>query len=102
MESQEGQAQEVTEVLPAGFAPCVSSNLAATGFFEDTAIPDLDKGNVEIIFKNKSRWRYKGVPRQLYQEMLEAESIGKFYNANIKGNPLFQAEQVITETEAPK
>ncbi len=90
------------ESLPAGFQAVKSSNIKAVGFFEDVTHPDLDKGNVEVIFKNGSRWKYKGVSRKMYAEMLEAGSIGMFYNQNIKGNPQILSEKVITETEAPK
>jgi hypothetical protein len=55
--------------------PVVSSNLASVGH-EDTTL--------EVEFKNGQLYHYFGVSQELYQELLNAESVGKFLNTNIK------------------
>ena len=38
----------------------------------------------------ESLYRYTGVPKALYEEMMKAESIGKFINKNIKNSYAYQ------------
>jgi hypothetical protein len=52
-----------------------SSNLKAVAYFE---------GDVYVEFLTGSKYQYKDVPHHLFEELLAAESIGKFYIANIK------------------
>jgi len=40
---------------------------------------------LEIQFHSGGRYRYQRVPRTLFEQMVEADSIGKFYHQNIKG-----------------
>lgn len=88
-----------TEALPDGFRSVVSSAIMAVKF-EDC--PDKggdpckpEEGHLEVIFPpNKgqaaqglrlgSRWRYIGVPRATFEEMMKAPSIGKYFGANIR------------------
>lgn len=63
--------------------PVVSKNLKAVGH-EDTVL--------QVEFHNKVQWRYKGVPNELYGEMLQAKSIGKFFHEHIRSQ--FEAEKV--------
>ena len=88
--------------LPKGFRPVTSSNLKAVAWLgpanEDLyAHEQAQLGNVEIIFHNGARWRYQGVDRETAHGLLTAESVGKFYNASIKGNEAFHAERVPDE-----
>lgn len=41
--------------------------------------------DVLVTFTRGSEYLYKNVPEELYEEMIKAESVGKFLNANIKG-----------------
>ena len=38
-----------------------------------------------IEFKNGKIWAYSGVPSEVYDDMVHANSVGKSYNENIKG-----------------
>lgn len=53
----------------------VSSNVARIGW---------DNNSLYVDFKNGS-YEYKNVPKRIYNEMLEAESKGKYLNAHVKG-----------------
>lgn len=47
---------------------------------------DLTNSILEIEFKsNGSIWQYFDVPESVYYEMKNADSCGKFFHANIKG-----------------
>lgn len=59
------------------FVPVESSNLAQVGY--DTATSTLYVG-----FKHGGTYRYFGVPIEKYTGILEAESAGKYLNAEIK------------------
>ena len=56
-----------------------------------------------ITFKsgNKPRWRYKKFPESEFERFKAADSLGKFFHAEIKGKidekgePLYPAEAVI-------
>jgi len=39
---------------------------------------------LEIEFKSGEVWQYHNVPKHVYREMI-SESIGKYFQANIKG-----------------
>jgi hypothetical protein len=41
---------------------------------------------LEIAFNNGNVYQYFDVPEAVYDELMRAESIGKFLNANIKDN----------------
>ena len=62
---------EMTEV--------VSSNIAAIGWEDDKLF---------VTFKSKltvpTNYSYEGVPKELFEEMLIAPSVGKFFNEKIK------------------
>ena len=53
-----------------------SSNLAEVGYDEGEQI-------LRIIFKNGGIYEYEGVPITQYYGLLEAESVGKYFNQNI-------------------
>jgi len=55
-----------------------SSMIAAIGY-------DAETQTVEVEFKRGAIWQYEGVPAPVYQAMMESESIGKYFNAEIKG-----------------
>lgn len=52
-----------------------SSNLAAVGMHD---------GGLVVHFKNGAKWKYQGVPEELFQALLKAESAGKYFLANIR------------------
>lgn len=59
--------------------PVQSSNIAEVGY--DPATMTL-----EVAFHNGTVYQYFDVPEPLYQELLRAESVGKFLNTQIKNN----------------
>lgn len=57
------------------FKDAQSSNIAGTAHDGDT---------LYVKFHGGAVWRYHHVDAALYQQMLGAESMGKFFNANIR------------------
>jgi hypothetical protein len=58
--------------------PVVSSNIASVGY-------ELSTQTLEVEFQGGSVWRYANVPAEVANNLMEAESVGKFFNANVKG-----------------
>lgn len=54
-----------------------SSNIAEIGY-------DEEKKVLEVKFQNNSIYQYSPVPKALYEELMLAESKGKFLNNEIK------------------
>ena len=61
--------------------PVRSSNVASVAW---EATPD-GEGVLEIEFRSGHTYRYDGVPQSLYQEMLGANSVGRFFITRIQG-----------------
>lgn len=55
--------------------PVNSSNIAALDFQENTLI---------VLFHSGLTYYYHKVPEEVYNELLNSESIGKYLNTNIK------------------
>jgi hypothetical protein len=55
-----------------------SSNIASIGYDERTL-------TLEIEFLNNSIYQYFDVPQQIYQELMQADSLGQFLAQYIKG-----------------
>lgn len=43
-----------------------------------------DGHDLFVRFKNGGLYKYRGVPRSVFERMLKAESVGKFLNAEVK------------------
>lgn len=41
---------------------------------------------LEVEFRNSSRYKYEGVPEELFEQFKKAESFGKFFISNIRKN----------------
>lgn len=54
-----------------------SSMMASIGY-------DASSSILEIEFNGGAVWQYFDVPENVYYDMLNSGSLGKFYNANIK------------------
>ena len=54
-----------------------SSNLKSVGYDEFLLV-------LEIEFKSGAVYRYYGVPSEVHDELINAESVGKYFNANVK------------------
>ncbi len=59
-----------------------SSNLASIGY-------DAENQVLEVEFKNGSIYQYEGVPEFAYSDMMTADSLGSYFNANIKSQYAF-------------
>ena len=57
--------------------PVESSNLRSVGYDEFLLV-------LEIEFKSGAVYRYYGVPSEVHDELVNAESVGKYFNANVK------------------
>ena len=55
-----------------------SSNIAAIGYDQDTE-------SLYVEFKSGRTYKYDKVPFWHYTELMDADSVGKFLNAEIKG-----------------
>lgn len=58
--------------------PLRSSMIAAAGY-------DPDTRTLEIEFTSGRTYTHPGVPPHVYENLLAAESPGRYYNQNIKG-----------------
>jgi hypothetical protein len=56
-----------------------SSNLAEVGY-------DSDLETLEVQFKSGGIYQYFNVPAFMYERLMSADSIGRFFNAEIKGH----------------
>jgi hypothetical protein len=63
--------------------PHQSSVLAATEYF-----PNLQ--TLDVVFTSAEIYRYSTVPVPLYQDLLDADSKGTFFNAHIRNQFPFQ------------
>ena len=63
--------------------PLQSSVLAAAEYFPELQILD-------ILFNTGEIYRYSKVPLSLYQDLLDADSKGAFFNAHIRNQFSFQ------------
>jgi KTSC domain len=57
--------------------PVASSLLSSVAYAQDRAILQLE-------FRGGAVYQYHGVPRQSYQELLEADSHGAYFNRHIR------------------
>lgn len=53
---------------------------------------DHDGTDLYVKFLNGTEYKYSSVPAHVYQELLNAPSVGKYLNGNIKGT--YNYEQV--------
>lgn len=59
--------------------PVASSNIAEVGY-------DERQRTLEVLFHNGTVYQYFEVPPQIYTELLQSSSVGKYLNANVKGH----------------
>ena len=56
-----------------------SSNVAEIGY-------DVASATLEVAFRNGSAYQYFDVPENTYQELMRADSIGSYFNRQIKNH----------------
>lgn len=54
----------------------LSSNIRKVGY---------DEGDLIVEYLSGTKYKYKKVPKEIYEAMLEADSKGRFMNNSIKG-----------------
>lgn len=59
-------------------SPVNSSTIASVGY-------DPETQTMEVEFTNSNIYQYFDVPQTVYEELMNAESAGKFLNAQVKG-----------------
>jgi len=57
--------------------PLASSSLASAQY-------DAETETLEIEFRNGRMYSYSGVPLHIYEQLMEADSKGQFYNLHIR------------------
>lgn len=62
--------------------PVASTNIRAIGY-------DLETQILEVEFNSGSVYQYHSVPASEHDAIMNAESKGKYFNANIKNNYTF-------------
>lgn len=68
--------------------PVQSSNLAAIGY-------DAAGALLIVVFSNGAKWKYEGVPAEVHQALMNAESKGRFFHTDIK--PKYSATQYVDQ-----
>lgn len=63
--------------MPIKMVPVESSNIAAVGYDPETQVLDIE-------FNNGARYSYDDVPKRVYDELLNAPSIGRYFSSNVK------------------
>jgi len=58
--------------------PVDSSNIASVGYNDNT-------NTLEIEFNSGHLYQYFDVPKNIYDELLIADSVGKYFHNHIKG-----------------
>lgn len=58
--------------------PIASSNISTVGY-------DRPTNTLEIKFKSGKTYSYEGIPRHVYNGLLESDSAGKYFNSHIVG-----------------
>jgi hypothetical protein len=59
--------------------PVVSSNVSSVGY-------DAATQTLEVEFTSGIIYQYFDVPEPVYQQLIQAASVGAFFNGNIKGS----------------
>ena len=79
----------LTKDVGCKFHPCNSSNIVTYGYKES----DL---SLWVVFKGNKVYQYKGVTKEQFQDLHQAESKGKWVNINlVKPKVNFQAYELV-------
>lgn len=57
--------------------PVDSSSVRSIGY-------DAASGTLEVEFRHGTVYRYRGVPRKVHEELVAADSIGRYFNAHVR------------------
>lgn len=79
----------LTKDVGCQFYPCDSSNIVTYGYKKS----DL---SLWVVFKGNKVYQYKGVTKEQFQDLHQAESKGKWVNTNlVKPKVNFQAYELV-------
>lgn len=79
----------LTKDVGCKFHPCNSSNIVTYGYKES----DL---SLWVVFKGNKVYQYKGITKEQFQDLHQAESKGKWVNVNlVKPKVNFQAYELV-------
>lgn len=59
-----------------------SSQIAAVGFGKEK--PEDTRGTLRVQFTSGKQWDYFSVPESVYTSLISAESIGRYFNQNVR------------------
>jgi hypothetical protein len=77
--AQQQQEEKMNNAHPAVvMQPVESSNIKAVGYCQPTR-------DLFVTFKDGNTYMHKEVPQDIYDNMIDADSVGSFYHANVKG-----------------
>lgn len=100
METRCNMTQAALDDLP--WEEVESSNIARVAWMEplpDTAVDEAREqqvGSLYVEFHGTGRvYRYTKVRHEQYAELLEAESVGGYFNAEVKGSFEFKRVEVV-------
>lgn len=65
------------------FVPVVSSNLQRVGYDPDTM-------EMTIVFHNQRAYTYSGVPESVYNGLINAGSVGRYFHAFVQNSYPFR------------
>lgn len=71
-----------------------SSQIYALGHSSEEANADEPADTLEVEFSSGSTWSYRPVSTQRFRALRDAESIGKYFNREIKNADGVKAERV--------
>lgn len=60
-----------------------SSNVSEVSYNDETAV-------LTVGFKSGGRYEYSDVPEKIFESMVKAPSVGKYFLANVKNNFRFR------------
>lgn len=79
----------LTKDVGCQFHPCDSSNIVTYGYKESAH-------SLWVVFKGNKVYQYKGVTKEQFQDLHQAESKGKWVNINlVKPKVNFQAYELV-------
>ncbi len=70
-----------------------SSNIKAVEYLAEEKV-------LRVLFKNEVLYSYKDVAVEVFENLLKAESVGKFFNDNVKTKYFFSKEEKKGNNEA--
>lgn len=66
--------------------PVKSSHILSIGY-------DLWSNDMEVEFKSGAVYRFESVPLSVYEELKAADSVGTYFDKNVKNNYAFRKVQ---------